>query len=122
MRTAFDLLRLPGVDVVRLAKVWPDLAAVPREAAEQIQIDARYAGYLDRQEADILAFRRDEGLRLDADIDFRRIGGLSAEVAAILERVRPATLGAAGRLPGITPAALVALLRHVRRDAGRASA
>ncbi|MCA8934153.1 MAG: tRNA uridine-5-carboxymethylaminomethyl(34) synthesis enzyme MnmG, partial [Rhodospirillaceae bacterium] len=122
VRTAFDLLRLPGVDVVRLAKVWPDLAAVPREAAEQIQIDARYAGYLDRQEADILAFRRDEGLRLDADIDFRRIGGLSAEVAAILERVRPATLGAAGRLPGITPAALVALLRHVRRDAGRASA
>lgn len=108
--------------MARLAQVWPDLAALPREAAEQLEIDARYAGYLDRQEADILAFRRDEGLRLAEDIDFRQIGGLSAEVAGILERVRPATLGAAGRLPGITPAALVALLRHVRRDAGRASA
>jgi len=118
-RSAFDLLRYPGVDWWRLVGLWPELGAVPVEVARQIEIEAGYTGYLSRQEADIRAFRRDEGLRLPDHLDFRGIAGLSTEVRAILATARPATLGAAARLPGVTPAALVTLLRYVRRGAGR---
>lgn len=114
-RSALDLLRLPGVDVPRLAALWPELAAMAPAAAEQLEVEARYAGYLGRQEADIRAFRRDEALLLPADLDFSRMPSLSTEVRQILAAARPATLGAAGRLPGVTPAALVALLRYVKR-------
>jgi tRNA uridine 5-carboxymethylaminomethyl modification enzyme len=85
----------------------------------QIEIDARYAGYLDRQEADILAFRRDEALYLPDGLDYGTVGGLSAECRLKLAATRPATLGQAGRIPGMTPAALTALLGHVRRRAGQ---
>ena len=78
-------------------------------------IDAQYAGYLERQAADIAALRKDEALRLPADIDYAAIGGLSNEVRARLEAVRPTTLGQAGRIEGVTPSALTALLAHVRR-------
>jgi tRNA uridine 5-carboxymethylaminomethyl modification enzyme len=80
-----------------------------------MEIDGRYAGYLKRQEADVVAFRRDEDLSLAPDLDYDRIAALSTEVRQKLKTVRPATLGAAGRIPGVTPAALVALLRHVKR-------
>ena len=94
---------------------WPRIA-------EQIGIDAHYAGYLERQEADVRAFRRDEALRLPAQLDYGQVGSLSIEVRTVLETARPATLGAASRLPGVTPAALIALLRHVKRQDVRASA
>jgi tRNA uridine 5-carboxymethylaminomethyl modification enzyme len=90
------------------------------DVAEQIEIDAHYAGYLERQEADIHAFRRDEALELPADLDYGAVASLSNEVRQLLERARPATLGAASRLPGMTPAAAVALLRYVRRRASAA--
>jgi tRNA uridine 5-carboxymethylaminomethyl modification enzyme len=118
-RRAVDLLRLPGVDVPRLCALWPQLASLSPAAAEQLEVEARYAGYLQRQEADIHAFRRDEALLLPAELDFARISSLSTEVRDILTAARPATLGAAGRLPGVTPAALVALLRHVRHQVRR---
>ncbi|MHA1529367.1 MAG: tRNA uridine-5-carboxymethylaminomethyl(34) synthesis enzyme MnmG, partial [Alphaproteobacteria bacterium] len=114
-RSAVDLLRLPGVDMTRLAAMWPQLAAISPAVAEQLEVEARYAGYLERQEADIRAFRRDEGLALPTDLDFAQIPSLSNEVKQILAVARPVTLGAAGRLPGVTPAALVALLRYVKR-------
>jgi tRNA uridine 5-carboxymethylaminomethyl modification enzyme len=98
-----------------LSRLWPALADLPPDIAEQLEIEGRYAGYLDRQEADILAFRRDEALELPAGLDYGAIGALSAECRAKLEATRPATLGQAGRIPGMTPAALMALLRHVRR-------
>ncbi|MBW8729230.1 MAG: tRNA uridine-5-carboxymethylaminomethyl(34) synthesis enzyme MnmG, partial [Inquilinus limosus] len=101
-----------------LARIWPELAEWPEAVAEQVETEAKYAGYLDRQEADIRAFRRDEGLALPAELDFDAIGSLSNETRQILKRSRPPTLGAAARLPGVTPAALVALLKHVRRDEG----
>jgi len=85
--------------------------------AEQLEIEARYRGYLRRQEADIALFRREESLRLPRDLDYERIPGLSREVRAVLAAARPATLGAAGRLPGMTPAALARLYRHVARAA-----
>lgn len=117
-RDGMDLLRYPDVDLAALARIWPELGDWPAAVAEQIEIEAKYSGYLDRQEADIKAFRRDEGLALPADLDIDAIGSLSAEIRQILKRSRPPTLGAAARLPGVTPAALVALLKHVRRDGG----
>ena len=116
-RSAAELLAYPGVDLGRLAAIWPDLAGLQPEIAEQIEIDARYAGYLERQERDIAAFRRDEALLLPADLDYTTVGSLSREICDKLAIARPATLGAAARISGVTPAALVALLKHVRRRA-----
>jgi tRNA uridine 5-carboxymethylaminomethyl modification enzyme len=114
-RSATELLAHPDIDVARLAQVWPELAAIPRDIAEQLEIDARYSGYLDRQARDIAAFRRDEALTLSDALDYAEIGGLSAEVRGKLAAARPATLGAAARISGVTPAALVALLQYVKR-------
>jgi tRNA uridine 5-carboxymethylaminomethyl modification enzyme len=114
-RTAFDLLRYPEVPWAQLVELWPELAGLRADVAEQLEIEGRYAGYLDRQTADIAAFRRDEALALPVDLDYSQIGSLSAEVRLKLAQARPATLGAAGRIPGVTPAALTALLGHVRR-------
>ncbi len=116
-RTAFDLLRLPDVTMGRLGELWPELTDLRIDVVEQLEIDARYAGYLERQEADIRAFRRDEALQLPADLDYASMPGLSNEARQILSRACPATLGAAARLSGITPATVVTLLRYVRRSA-----
>jgi tRNA uridine 5-carboxymethylaminomethyl modification enzyme len=114
-RSASELLAHPGIDIQRLAAIWPELGAFPPEIAEQLEIDARYAGYLDRQARDIAAFRRDETLLLPDDLDYGEIGSLSAEIRGKLAAARPATLGAASRISGVTPAALVALLQYVKR-------
>jgi tRNA uridine 5-carboxymethylaminomethyl modification enzyme len=116
-RNAAELLAHPDLDIARLAAVWPELGFLPPAIAEQLEIDARYAGYIERQERDVVAFRRDEALLLPPELDYAAIGGLSAEISGKLAVARPATLGAAGRIGGVTPAALVALLRHVRRAA-----
>ncbi|MDP1625956.1 tRNA uridine-5-carboxymethylaminomethyl(34) synthesis enzyme MnmG [Parvibaculum sp.] len=114
-RTAMDLLAYPDVDAGVLAGVWPELAALEPEIAEQMGIEAQYAGYLDRQDADIRAFRRDEGLRLPAEIDYASVLGLSHEVRQKLAKARPATLGQAARVDGVTPAALTTLMIHVKQ-------
>ncbi len=114
-RSAAELLAHPGVDVARLAAVWPELGMLAPEIAEQLEIDARYAGYLERQARDIAAFRRDEALLLPEALDYAAVGSLSAEIRGKLAMARPATLGAAARISGVTPAALVALLQYVRR-------
>ncbi len=116
-RNLMELLAYPDISLVDLGRVWPHIADWRPDIAEQIGIDAVYAGYLERQEADILAFRRDEALRLPGDLDYAAIGGLSTEVREKLAAARPATLGQAGRLEGVTPGALTALLAHVRRAA-----
>jgi tRNA uridine 5-carboxymethylaminomethyl modification enzyme len=115
-RSAFDLLRYPGVTLARLVSIWPELQGVPPRLATLVESEALYQGYLGRQEADVQAYRRDENLLVPSDLDYGRIGGISTEAREVLARARPATLGAAARLPGITPAALVALLRHVKRS------
>ena len=102
-----------------LASLWPELTDIEPAIAEQISTDAQYAVYLQRQHADIQALRRDEALALPADIDYAAIAGLSNEVRQKLEQVRPATLAQAGRIEGITPAALTQLLAYVRRVGGR---
>jgi tRNA uridine 5-carboxymethylaminomethyl modification enzyme len=118
-RSAIDLLALPEVDFARLAQVWPELAGLRPDVVEQLEIDAQYAGYLDRQEADIIAFRRDESLTLPADLDYADIRGLSTECRLKLTKVRPHTIGQAARIDGMTPAALTLVLAHVRAAAAR---
>jgi tRNA uridine 5-carboxymethylaminomethyl modification enzyme len=114
-RSAVELLAHPGIDMPRLAGVWPELGGIAPDIAEQLEIDARYAGYLERQARDIAAFRRDEALLLPDALDYGAVGGLSAEIRGKLAAARPATLGAAARISGVTPAALVALLQYVKR-------
>ena len=116
-RNAIQLLGYPTISWDDLAAIWPALTKVSPEAKEQVEIDALYAGYLDRQEADIVAFRKDEDLRLPANLDYAAIGGLSAEIRQKLAAARPATLGQAGRIEGVTPGALTALLAHVKKRA-----
>src|SRR6516162_9581389 len=116
-RNATQLLAHPGIDLARLAHVWPELMALAPEIAEQLEIDARYAGYLERQERDIASFRRDEALLLPPDLDYAAVGSLSREICDKLALARPSTLGAAARISGVTPSALVALLKHVKRRA-----
>jgi tRNA uridine 5-carboxymethylaminomethyl modification enzyme len=116
-RDLMQLLAYPSIGFEDLARVWPQVAGWAPEVREQVEIDAGYAGYLDRQAADAEAFRRDEDLRLPAELDYGAVGGLSNEVREKLAAVRPLTLGQAARIEGVTPGALTALLAHVRRRA-----
>src|SRR6185312_14857975 len=93
-RSAAELLAHPGIDMARLAAIWPELGEIPSDIAEQLEIDARYAGYLERQARDIAAFRRDESLLLPDALDYGAVGGLSTEIRGKLAAARPATLGA----------------------------
>ncbi len=119
-RSALDLLAL--TDLSTLTRIWPETAAFAPDVAEQLEIDAQYAGYLDRQEADILSFRRDEARALPAGMDYGAVAGLSNEVRQKLEAIRPATLGQAARIEGVTAAALTLVLAHVKRRKKAASA
>ena len=114
-RSAFELLSYPDIGVRDLARVWPRFEALAPKIAEQLEIDAKYAVYLERQATDIAAFRRDENLELPEEIDYAALGGLSNEIRQKLAAVRPRTLGQAGRIDGMTPVALSLLLGHVRR-------
>jgi tRNA uridine 5-carboxymethylaminomethyl modification enzyme len=122
-RTAFDLLSYPSLGMTDLARIWPRLAGLEPKVAEQLEIDAKYAVYLDRQSADIDAYRRDESFALPVELDYAALPGLSHEIRQKLEASRPRTIGQAGRIDGITPAALTLLVAHVRRSAkGRPAA
>jgi tRNA uridine 5-carboxymethylaminomethyl modification enzyme len=120
-RNVLEVLRYPEMNMARVAEMWPELAGLPSVIAEQLEIMGLYSGYMDRQAADIHAFRKDESLLIPEDIDFKLIGGLSNEICAKLEETRPTTLGAAARISGVTPAALTALLGFVRRKARNAA-
>jgi tRNA uridine 5-carboxymethylaminomethyl modification enzyme len=121
-RSAFDLLSYPEIDVARLAAIWPELAGLEQPVAQQVEIDARYAVYLDRQDADIAAFRRAESVALPAEQAYGAISGLSNELREKLEVARPATLGQAARIDGMTPAALTLILAESKRRAAAARA
>jgi len=115
VRSALDLLKLPGIDMLALARIWPELRNLRKDVVRQFEIEAQYAGYLPRQDADIRAFREEEALGLPNDLAFDKIKGLSREVQACLQESRPVTLGAAARLPGMTPAAMTLLYRYAKR-------
>jgi tRNA uridine 5-carboxymethylaminomethyl modification enzyme len=118
-RTGLELLARSDVSFARLRGIWPELERIPARIAAQIEVDARYSTYVERQEADVEAFRKDEGVRIPADLDYAAIAGLSAEVRQRLATLRPATLAQASRMEGITPAAVMLLLAHLRRGAAR---
>jgi tRNA uridine 5-carboxymethylaminomethyl modification enzyme len=125
-RTAFELLSFPTIGAADVARVWPRFGMFHVKHLAQIEIDAKYDVYLSRQAADVAAFRRDESLELPDDIDYATVKGLSNEARAKLAAVRPRTIGQAGRIDGLTPAALTLLVGHIRRGrkagAGAASA
>jgi tRNA uridine 5-carboxymethylaminomethyl modification enzyme len=118
-RTAFELLAYPSIGFADLTKIWPQLGSLPTNVAEQLEIDAKYDVYLARQAADVASFRRDESLALPENLDYAALPGLSNEVKQKLQAVRPRTLGQAGRIDGITPAALTLLLAHMRNRQSR---
>lgn len=113
-RTGFDLLAYEKINWADLAAVWPQLGDTRKDVVEQLEIEAKYRGYLQRQESDIAAFRKDESLKIPANIDYKKIGGLSNEVVMKLNKVRPETLGAASRISGVTPAAVTAVLGYIK--------
>ncbi len=116
-RSALKLLAQADAGIEAVRRIWPDTQDIDAGILQQVAHDSLYAGYLDRQQADIAAFRKDEALALPGNLDYGAIGGLSNEMREKLGAARPETLGAASRIPGVTPAALTALLRHVRRHA-----
>jgi len=113
-RTAHQLLSLPGVRFTHLLRLWPELSGIVHLIREQLENDGQYAVYLDRQEADIVAFRKDEALQLPDDLDYESVRGISTEAAQKLNAIRPATLGQASRIDGVTPAALTLVLAYLR--------
>jgi tRNA uridine 5-carboxymethylaminomethyl modification enzyme len=121
-RTAFELLSYPEFGMADVARIWPSFAELAPDHALQLEIDAKYHVYLERQAADVAAYRRDEALALPDDFDFDAVKGLSNEVRQKLAAVRPRTVGQAGRIDGMTPAALALLAAHLRRPTARLAA
>ena len=115
MRSAWEYLSYKDINLKTLGSVWPDVLEISDEIGNQIEIEALYSSYLERQAADVAALRRDEDLMIPPDLDYSGIGGLSNEVRQKLEAVHPSTLGQAARIEGVTPGALTALLGYVKR-------
>jgi tRNA uridine 5-carboxymethylaminomethyl modification enzyme len=115
-RSAFDLLSYPDMRIGDVARIWPAFGGLDRKIAEQLETDAKYAVYLTRQAADVESYRRDESLVLSDDIDYASLPGLSNEVRHKLQMHQPRTIGHAGRIDGITPAALTLLAAHIHRE------
>jgi tRNA uridine 5-carboxymethylaminomethyl modification enzyme len=116
-QTARKLLSREGINLAQLIPLWPELAKIPDKYHAQIETDCRYAAYLVRQKSDIETMRKDEALEIPADLEYNNIGGLSAESVDILRRHRPETIAHASRLAGLTPAALLVLIRYIHRAA-----
>ncbi|MEZ5873004.1 MAG: tRNA uridine-5-carboxymethylaminomethyl(34) synthesis enzyme MnmG [Nitratireductor sp.] len=120
-RSAWDLLAYPDIDVADLCKIWPEFSSIEPGIAEQLEIEAGYSVYLDRQDSDIAAIRRDEEMTIPSGLDYRAMSGLSNELISKLERVRPESIGQAQRIEGMTPAAITLILGYARRHGSSAS-
>ncbi len=114
-RNALEILSQKSVNMSKIREIWPEIKYVSREIDEQIEIKAHYKGYLKKQDADILAFKRDENLKIPENLDYDQFSGLSNEVKSKFKEIKPKTLGQALRIDGITPAAVYILLSHVKR-------
>jgi tRNA uridine 5-carboxymethylaminomethyl modification enzyme len=114
-RNAIEILSQKSVKMYKIREIWPEIKYVSREIDEQIEIKAHYKGYLKKQDADILAFKRDENLKIPENLDYDQFSGLSNEVKSKFKEIKPKTLGQALRIDGITPAAVYILLSHVKR-------
>ena len=118
-RTAFELLAFPDIDLVRLKNVWPELKCLHGATAKQLEVDARYASYVRRQDDDVQAVKRDESLMIPVNFDYAAVPSLSAEIRSKLARQKPSTIAQASRLEGMTPAALLVLLGHIKAASGQ---
>jgi len=121
-RSIIDLLAFSNIDFSNLEKIWPQIKELDLETREQILIEARYAGYLKRQRLDIQDFKKDENLKIPDKINYKKVGSLSNEVVEKLTKIKPPTLGAASRVSGITPAAIIAILRFIKRSKNKKAA
>ena len=121
-RSAFDLLTHNHITFNHLAKVWPELNEIEKNIVEQLEIEAMYFGYLDRQEEDILAFKKEEEMAIPEGLDYDILPSLSTEIKTKLKRLRPSTIGAASRIQGMTPAAIITLMAHVKKYARQQAA
>jgi tRNA uridine 5-carboxymethylaminomethyl modification enzyme len=115
-RSAFELLSYPSISLDQVTNIWPGIADFGANIVQQVETNAKYSVYLDRQTADLAAFRRDEAVALPDDLDYSAVTGLSNEARQKLATARPQTLGQAGRIDGMTPAALMLLAAHLRRS------
>ena len=109
-------MSLESVGFADIQSLWPELAVIPGHLHAQLAADCRYAGYVGRQQSDIDALRRDDAVLIPLNTDFTMVGGLSAESCDIFQKYQPETIGQANRLPGLTPAAVLCVLRHVKRQ------
>jgi tRNA uridine 5-carboxymethylaminomethyl modification enzyme len=114
-RNASQILSQESVDMTKIREIWPEIKHVSREIDEQLEINSHYRGYLKKQNADILAFKRDENLIIPENMNYDRFSGLSNEVKAKFKKIKPKTMGQALRIDGITPAAVYILLSHLKR-------
>jgi tRNA uridine 5-carboxymethylaminomethyl modification enzyme len=117
-RSAFEILSYPEIAIADLVRIWPAFGELDAKIAAQLEIDAKYHVYLSRQAADVESYRRDESLILGEDLDYATLAGLSNEVRQKLQLHRPRTIGQAGRIDGVTPAALTLLVAYLRRARG----
>jgi NAD/FAD-utilizing enzyme apparently involved in cell division len=116
IRTAYQMLSQKSVDMIKIREIWPEISYISKEIDDQMEINAHYRGYLIKQNADILAFKRDENLKIPENVNYDRLSGLSNEVKYKFKQIRPKTMGQALRIDGITPAAAYILLSHVKRS------
>ena len=114
-QSAFDLLKSKSFNYNNLKFVFSEIEKMDSKLLNQVKVDALYAGYLKRQENDIRAFQKDEKIRIPKDIDFKSIGGLSNELVEKLSKIKPDTISQASRISGITPVAILSILRHLKR-------
>ena len=114
-RSAFELLSFKNIFFKDVVRIWPETRLLDSEVIEQIEIESQYAGYLDRQREDIRDFKKEELLLLPQNLDYTNVGSLSNEIVEKLSKAQPPTLGAASRISGVTPAAIIALLRFVKK-------
>ena len=115
LRTAGQVLSQKGVDMSKIREIWPEISYISRDIDDQLEINAHYRGYLKKQKADILAFKRDENLKISDNVNYDDLSGLSNEVKSKFKKIKPKTMGQALRIDGITPAAVYILLSHVKR-------
>ena len=115
LRTAGQVLSQKGVDMSKIREIWPEISYISRDIDDQLEINAHYRGYLKKQNADILAFKRDENLKISDNVNYDDLSGLSNEAKSKFKQIKPKTMGQALRIDGITPAAVYILLSHVKR-------
>ena len=121
-RNIIDLLSFKNISTTKLKKILPELNSLNKDVIEQIEIEAKYAGYLERQRADILDFKKDENLKIPKSINYKKVGSLSNEIVEKLSKIQPPTLGSASRISGVTPAAIIAILRFIKKNRNKRAA